>query len=220
MAFPTTSVIDTFLGASWDPFSNWLADPVAASRVLDPLPDTGVGIKTQGAAFAFDQWFSPYPSLGPDVEAYVEIPTAGAGNITRLYARLRDPSNSFTTADAYIVQATVGGSSGVYRLDNGIVGSTLGTFTASASATGFGIEVTGTGATVTCKAYERISGSWSNTQTYTDTSAGRLTNTGYIGLLGIDTAGASRWKNFGGGTVVTNFQPPNTRRRPSGLYTR
>lgn len=200
MAFPATSVLDALTGAGWDSTNNTL-DPTGGGRDTNPTPYSGTGIGTTSPGFAWDFWRNT-ATYGPDAECFIEIPTAGAGNITRVYARLQQPNTTLVTADAYIVQATPGSTAGAYRLDNSVIGATLGTWTASASATGFGIRVTGTGATVTVECYEKISGTWTLVHTYTDTSGSRITSAGYIGALGLDTAGASRWSNFGGGAYT------------------
>lgn len=200
MAFPSAGIIDALTGVSIS--GNWSTDPGNAGRDTPANPTGSGGWQTQPAGgYAFEYWYNA-STYGPDSEVYVDL-TAGAGQLSRLWARMQQPSTSSSTVDGYMWQPTVGASGSLYRIINGAVDATIGTFTTTAGATGVGMEVTGTGATVTIKLYSKQSGVWTLEQTYTDTSANRITSAGYVGFLGIDTAGAARWKNFGGGTVVT-----------------
>ncbi len=203
MAFPTTGMVgDPWTDATWDTHSNWSVDPMNGGRTRDPIAYSGVGIGTNATDHAFDQWLQGAGTFGPDTECFVSFPTVGAGFLIRLYARLVQPSSAFPTGDAYIVQGAPGASSQIYRVVNA-VGTALGTaFTMNAGATKLGLEVTGTGATVTINVYEYVSGSWSLAKTHGDTDGARLTAAGYIGVLFADTAGASRLTDFGGGTVL------------------
>lgn len=227
MAFPTTSVLDALTGASWDSTNNSL-DPTSGGRDLAPNVHSGSGISTiyqfPGPLDNSFEFWRNAATYGPDSECFIRFPTAGTGIITRVWARMQQPSSSSATVDGYILQGSPSGTTAVYRMLNGGAASTLGSFTGNANQRGLGIRVTGTGATVTIEVYEYVSGAWGLSQTYTDTHVDRVVSAGYIGALGVETtADTSRWVDFGGGTYVPSASqvlfPAGVKAR-RGLYIR
>lgn len=199
MAFPSTGVLDALSVASIS--GNWSLNPFNFTRLpANPTGSPGWGTNIPDP---FDYWWNA-STFGPDMEARVEVTLLTGSELTYVYARLQQPSPSTNTGDAYVFAARAGATSTLYRFDNCTVGATLGSYTASVSARGFGIETTGTGATVTIKIYEFVGGSWTLAQTFTDSSAGRIVSGGYAGFLGSDSSGTVRWKNWGAGTIVNS----------------
>jgi hypothetical protein len=65
------------------------------------------------------------------------------------------------------------------------------------------MEVSGTGATVTIRAYRHNGTAWAQIgSNISDTNAARITSAGFIGLGGYQTTNTMRIDDFGGGTSV------------------
>jgi hypothetical protein len=202
MAFPTTSVIDDFnranasdLGSNWTRAFNFGVASnrltVASNRATPPANFYGEDAYTAA-------------SYGPDSEAYATlISTPAAGGDFGVFARYTGPNAS---AQGYRLAITAAGSWQVSAYTGGsTTPRNIGSAASQAVAAGdsFGMEVTGTGATVTIKLYHKpAAGSWTLLATVTDTHANRITGSGNVGVYSFNNGSGGALDDFGGGTVV------------------
>lgn len=200
MAFPTTStVLDNFNRVSIG--ANWTA-----------CFGGGANLNVDGAAVyqtaGFISAFWNPATYGPDLEAWITISTKptnndGSNPSCWLIGRAQTPSAS--TADWYELDVLPAAGTDAWQLYRNINNS----FTLLTSGTQewtngdkLGLEILGSGATVTINGYRHNGTSWSNFATYSDTDANRITAAGYIGT-GISDVSPfpCRLDDFGGGTV-------------------
>lgn len=214
MAFPTTSVLTSFTGSDEDPLSeggNW-SGPILSARGRGIRSSNQRRPGTTGNATKQDYWT---PATFTETEVFATIASKGAsnGHYVDLWARIVEPNSA--NLDAYLLEVTVATGSDtwvLWRFNNASAAS-IATLTATEVAVGdqIGLEVTGTGATVTLNAYHKPSaGSWTLVGTHGDSDASRITSAGYIG---IETA-ATLWylDDFGGGEVVVPPAASSARR--------
>jgi hypothetical protein len=205
MAFPTTSVLDTFAGGPENPLAtNW-------SGVLWPDYFNGhmkraSGTATGQTATVGSSWYDIDTSLGADTEAYIEVDAENwsSGEHGMLFVRCKVDSGALgdtSVLDGYLLDLADRGGSGsdefeIERLDNGsatVLGATVSGLTL-ASGDQFGIEIIGS----TIKGYYKVgAGAWTEKISRTDSTH---SGAGAIGMLceGDNTD----LDNFGGGTVV------------------
>ena len=221
MAFPTTSVLDQFnradgaLGAAWSG---------AIPQSGDPQPTILSNVVQFGSNHRSVWWNAG--TFGPDSEVFGVVstkPTNAAGWLS-LYARIQSPGSA--AWDGYRLE--FGPLSGtdeltVDRMINN-ASTTLATITQEINAGDqIGMEVTGTGATVTIRVYRHNGTSWAQIGSdVSDTDANRITAAGYIGFGAFESTPAARFDDFGGGTVsvagATSLLVP--RRATRGLVMR
>ncbi len=203
MAFPTTSVLDSFDRANEGPppSSSWTADTGFGSNGLRVVSNV-CGATSLSDSFAYWNVSSP----GPDCEVFVTVSTKPAnGNYCALYLR-----SVFAGAgsDGYELQLNVATGTDTtqhYRVDN-FVFTALGAainqeFTAG---DGLGLEIIGN----SLQAYRRSSGVWAALGTTRADST--YTAAGRTGIQIQDTTG--RFDDFGAGTVVAAAGHPAMRR--------
>jgi hypothetical protein len=204
MAFPTTSVLTTFTGTDEDPLSeggNW-SGPIKAARGRGVRLSNQRRPGTTGNTTKQDYWTL---ATFTETEVFGTIQNKPASGYIDLVARIQNPNTSTDTHYSLEITIVAGTDTwDLYRVVSG-TGVLAASFTATEIANGdqIGMEVLGSGATVTVNAYHKPSaGAWTLIGTFADTDASRITGAGYIGIetnqsvLGLD--------DFGGGEVVTS----------------
>jgi hypothetical protein len=220
MAFPTTSVLDNFdrangadLGANWD-----FAFSFGNSSNIFSIENTSRAVPS-GNHYAEEVY-----TAGTDVtesEVYVTLVTAPAsGADYGLIARYTGTGGSSQGYRLTIVHNT--GAWSVKRVTSGTTqsGDKATATQAVAAGDSFGMEVTGTGATVTIKIYYKASGgSWNLLATGSDTDGGRITGAGDVGMYMFRSSGTGgALDDFGGGEIITATTPgPKLRTVQSNL---
>lgn len=207
MAFPTTSVLDTFDRANEGPppSASWGSQGViAALSGLAVSSNACVDPTTQGGVYG--------TSYGPDSEVFVTSSIIfNDGDIIYVWLRATNPGNNTNAYTARFERKDTNPGCDIifFRWDGGgptQIGSTVvDTGGVLASGVKFGGEMIGT----TLSAYINRSGTWalaaSNSGDATYATAGQ------IGLrMG---AGSGAMDDFGGGTVVSPPEP-----EPIGLF--
>lgn len=205
MAFPTTSVLDTYdradnasLGANW---TNAIFTGDLSARI--------VSNQKGGNSDTADNYNSAYwnvSTFGPNCEIYETISVEGFGGTfgggREFMARLTGLDG---TPSGYSTFGNGNGDStwGIYRYDNGVA-TLLGATITQAIVDGdaVGIEVNGSTITLYFKA---AAGSWTSLGTRTDST---YTGAGNIGAILQQSGAAARADNFGGGTIVTTSVTP------------
>lgn len=200
MAFPTTTVIDTFTysngaletvsGGVWqiNPFNDAASNGVSvnANAARTTVTPGGVGMA----------WFDTN-TYGANQEAYFTATTVGG--YFGLYICLQQPSAGSATGDGYLVEIE-GTNLSFYRFDNAVgtdIGSGPQTVTALANGDGFGALRFGS----SIQAYRRSSGTWS---TYGTPVTDATYTSGKLGFVIAEDTARPVIDNFGGGTVVTS----------------
>lgn len=190
MAFPTTSVLDTFSDTEGPPMTGWAT------------PTGYAGLKSNGstcladAANAVGFWNSVLS--GADCEAFCTVTTAtSSSNTVGVWARCAN-IGSGATVDGYFLSMGEGATDlwSIYRVDNGVPTLLGSTFSQEVSdGDSIGIAVIGT----TIEAWYKASGgSWTMLDSRTDST---YSAAGYIGASISDTTG--RIDDFGGGVAIT-----------------
>lgn len=220
MAFPTTGILDDFNRADGPVGSNWGLDPFNANSETPQVTSNQFAPPSpRGSSFATEAWWAA-ADFGPDSECYATIAALPTTNsVMYVWARGAGLSTSVSTADCYEVEwqlLTGNDTINIYRVID--TGSTvIATLTAAscnlAAGDKLGIEVLGTGATVTVTAYKFQSGAWSSVLSFGDTDPARLLAPGAIGCGIFDGTGLTgRFDDFGGGAVAAPTYKP--RRMP------
>jgi hypothetical protein len=201
MAFPTTSVLDDFNRANGALGSNWTNDPFGTTQPAPAITSNAVTFGTFGCA----AWWNP-GTFGADSEVFCTVATkpANGTGFLQLLARIQTPGS--TAGDAYKAElspATGTDTVDVYRVINGVdtaVGSVSQEFNAGDKV---GMEVTGTGATVTIKIFRHDGVSWAQVgASISDTNAARIVTAGNIGLGCFQSTATAVADDFGGGTLA------------------
>ena len=197
MAFPTTSVIETFTGAdtTTPPNSNWTNFWGSSAGANLGIRITSNRAAANNTSFYCTAYWDT-ETFGPNCEAFCTITTVPInGDIIGLWIRGQSPGLS--TDDGYLVGADKSAGTDtfdVYRIDNNtytLLGSAISQeFAANDS---FGISAVGSTLEIW---YKASGGSWTSLGTKTD---GTYSGAGYIGIS-IDKA--AQLDDFGGGTVV------------------
>lgn len=197
MAFPTTSVLDTFTDGSAPQglqvySANWATGTLFPNTWITNADGTA---HSQGADTG-NGWTTTY---GPDVEVYCTITAKGAdGTYLALYARCSDFGS--TTIDGYEAEIDFASGTDTVKVSKITDGSFAFLTGGNPVATqefsvgdAFGFEIIGN----SLKVYRKPSGgSWGQIgSTLTDST---YTGSGRIGLQG-----SGNIDDFGGGTVVS-----------------
>lgn len=205
-AFPTTGVIDTFNRANGGiPGSTSSSGATWASDSIDGNWSSNLVVSANQMKLSAAGTVNSYltPSYGPDAEVYVDVPTLPPnGQYVALFARIQAPGGS--SGDYYglvYTHNTAGNATYTLRRYIDITWTDLITTSAPALAAGdgLGLEVTGTGATVTVRAMRRTAGLWGQVTTVGDSSASRIIAAGGIGVE--VSATTTLLDNLGGGTA-------------------
>ncbi len=194
MAFPSTSVLDSFNRSNEGPppSSSWGSPAVDGKTGLRVVSNT-VG-PPSGASQSNAYWNTAF---GADQEAYATISTMpGNDNWIAFILRLSNPDSG---SEAFYVisfeQRSGTDVVGVYLIDGDV--TPLGAEISQALAVGDGIGASIIGSTITVY-HKPAAGSWGSIGTRSDST---LSGGGYIGL---EISGATgRADDFGGGTVVS-----------------
>lgn len=188
MAFPTTSVIETFTGTNGTspPNSNW-TNLVGGIQIQS---NAAAGTTVEYNVAAWDT-----STFGADCEAFVTVTAFDA--TTGVGLGLRVTTLSFSTLDGYLFYVDCSAVPDVWVifevLDGGVTELTS-TTTNIANGEKIGAEAIGSA----LKMYHYTGGAWSQKLSTTDATYG---SAGYILLDIYHTVG--RCDDFGGGTVVT-----------------
>ena len=201
MFFPTNdTILDNFNRSDSAPMTGW-----TAITYLNTMSANGTVCLADADANAGVIWATSYDA---DQEAFVTISTVGTadGDTHALWGRIQD-SPSILTINAYGVEYRV--TSGaphtmrVRRVDE-TVATQIGDAEELTLSDGdkIGMRITGTGATVTIEMWADSGSGWELIGTVTDTSAGRITSSGYIGLIADNNE--CRFDDFGGGDYASS----------------
>lgn len=196
MAFPTTSVLDTFTGADETPITtNWTA-PAGSG-------DTGANLTSNqlGGGSGFHSAYYDLATYGPDFEGFATMATL-PGTSEDMEVRCCT-LNAGVWDDGYGCRITGGATftMTLRRIDNGssTAIATQGSLSISAGDK-LGLEKSGSN----IRGYLFQSGSWS---LILDQADATYNNSGIaIGLL--MNGGSPRFDDFGGGTIVAAAGPP------------
>jgi hypothetical protein len=185
MAFPSTSILDSFtrsngaLGASWT--NGFYGDGSNLQVSSNQLANSASGYSSAEYNTAY----------GPDVELYLTIPTMDTAAFYFLSVRKGGTLGSPT---GYYLEINQFGNK-LVRMDGGGTESPLGADFIQAVASGDSMGLSIVGSTITAY-YKAAAGSWTTLTTRTD---GTYTGTG---LLSIDyNSTTARLDDFGGGTI-------------------
>jgi hypothetical protein len=148
--------------------------------------------------------------FGPDVEIYVSVPVLPInGEYIALWARHQNTGTTgFSSYALVYIHATSGNATwSLRRYDSG-VSTTLSNISASAISANdsIGIDVIGSGSSVTLTTYRRSGGVWSTIGSVNDTSGSRITAAGRLGIELSDVT--TRLDNFSGGNLNTSPASP------------
>ena len=195
MAFPTTPILDNFnradggLGANWTymDFGGAGGGPAIISNQVGP-----------DAAGDFALMIYNASTYGPDVEAYIDVPTKISSGTEVNTIGFYTSSGSFATLDGYYVSPpeAAGTSWLIARRDDGAATQLGATFTQSfANGDAFGMARIGND----IEAWHRTGGVWSLLATRTDST---YVGAGKLAFSASDNSGgAYRLDNFGGGVA-------------------
>lgn len=196
MAFPTTSVLDSFtradgaLGANWGtPVTSGNPACKVATNQIAPNVDTG------NSPYADGYWSAA--TFGPDSECYATV-TSVANAARALYARVVNPGNASTLA-GYDLQSSFGAVTtwGLYEITNNVETLMGATFTQTVSANdAIGIDCIGT--TIAAH-YKASGGSWTTLASRTNSAHSAAGNIGVSMQPG--SGSANRMDDFAGGTI-------------------
>lgn len=192
MAFPTTSVLDSFGQANEDPLSSsgkWSGPTESGHAQLQVTSNTATGHSSGSSS----SWWN-VTTFGPDTEAYITISTKGnTGATDYLWINLQTPGTA--GIDGYFIAYNyLAGTDTqeIYRIDND--GFTrLGAAISTEYSAGDGLGVDNVAGLI--NVYRNNAG-WASVGNRSDSTYG----TGYIGL-GADRD-VERLDDFGGGTVT------------------
>ncbi len=207
MAFPTTGILDSGVGANAEPIGGNWSEPLFLGEGTLRRTTNRIAPASAGSG---NGWWNP-AEYGPDCEVYCEIgvmPTTG--NFIQLFSRLQSEGGANPPGpDAYMCRL-VGNDAGnetvrLYERVGGVASALGADMTSDAFVVGdaIGMEVIGT----TISAYRRSGGVWALLGSRTNSS---ISAAGPVGLELVQTS--LRVVNFGGGTVVTDTTalPPIT----------
>jgi len=195
MAFPVTSVLDTFTGTNGADLpvysANWSAQTGAVNLEIQ-----GNAATSSSAALGANYW--NVSNFGPNCEVYATISTKQAdGDGLDLVARAQQES-SLSTLDGYGLELQVVAGTdtvAIIRIDNGtgtVLGSAVGQEIGAGDA--LGLEIIGN----TLMLYRKPSGgSWATLGSLQTDST--YPNAGKLELLLVNTV--VRVDDFGGGTI-------------------
>lgn len=203
MAFPTTSILDSFTRANGALGSNWTSPLATGDSAPNILSNTVVGVAAT--------WNGAYwnPATYLDSEAFISVPSASTAFDTGLlYCRSRNANTG--TGCAYLIEfsATVGVK--VYRLYNNTFSAALASYATNITlGCKVGLRVMTSSGNIVIETWADTGSGWTLLGTYTDTGAvatyPNLASAGNIGfrLYGNGYTEPNRHvDDFGGGTYV------------------
>lgn len=175
--FPTPSVTDNFnranagtLGANWSRF--WSGD-------------NDMGIISNTARTAINDYSDNYYNVAQyqNCDAAITIPTLSASSREiYLAARLQSPGTASLSGYNILLTNAATDTIALQRINSEVI-TTLNTWNQNiAAGNKIGMRISGTGSTVTIEIYIDIGAGWVLFQTETDSSADRITATGYGGI--------------------------------------
>lgn len=195
MAFPETSILDSFDRSDETPMAgNWTGGTFESGAVPYNLSGSSVLIPGYEAT-ACAYWNAA--SFGPDAEVYLS--TAANLIVTvdwfRLYLRMSSPASP-STLNCYGLELSAYNFSLFKVVGGSLTVLDVASFPSSYLATGVGLSVQGT----TLKSFVRISGSWSEVSSVTDSA---VSGSGFLGFASFMTSEEdSSADDFGGGTLA------------------
>ncbi len=202
MAFPTTSVLDSFTRANESPLSgggNWAAISTAA----DPLELNSNKVRCSVTGLDISYWTPT--NFGPDCEVFATLSTVpvAAGGM-RLYLRIQGEGGS-NTFDGYMLRTiwVTGGANDTVTLSvvTNAAATLLATFTHEmVNGDKFGLTAVGTVLEAWCAPV--ATGVWGSLGTYDTASDGTKYSAAGKIALGLATAQTVLADDFGGGTYV------------------
>jgi hypothetical protein len=203
VAFPTSSVIDTFNRANEDPLSDggkWSIGPDdfgGTNNLRVASNECFQGSATSSNGYRNDQ------DYGPDCEVYCTITVIPTTAVV-LYARCVNIGSG--TTDGYAIYFDCNASPDVVlicRMDNDgltVLGASITMGTSLVVGDKVGMEIVGS----TIAAYAYQSGAWTQLGTRTDST---YSAAGKIGVRISDSGSNARIDDFGGGTVAAVGAP-------------
>ena len=214
MPFPTTSILSSFTGSDENPLSEggaWSGSVEGGTEVDCQRLSNQCTRGSAGASGA-------YRVGGSFTEAEVYMTLSGIVGVTGHYAgvaaRLIEPDTA--NRDYYLCYyLTDDNTVRLQRVINGAGTNVASVGQALSAGNKLGMSVSGTGATVTLKAFFDDGGGWDEILSFADTDANRIVSAGTLGLSLSNTA---LWivDDFGGGEIVsaavanaTAFQVPS-----------
>lgn len=187
MAFPTTSVLDSFTRADENPLAGiWLGALTNTENQLQLVSNTAAA--PDAAAFCG----SYTTSTSADCEAYATVSTNDAGNRSELYLRVFTDASGL---DGYCVSRV--GSTWSIRKKTNSADAAIGATATQAFSAGDSMGITAYGTTLEGW-YKPAAGAWTMVLSRTDST---YTSGGYLGLRAFGTT--YRFDDFGGGTIVS-----------------
>lgn len=202
MAFPTTSVLDSFTRADESPLANstWLGPMQTA---LNQLKLTSNVARLISGVTGQSYWSAATSSA--NCEVFCTVPTLpGGGSGVAIWVRLANPGNA-GTATAYLLSYTAGTGFKYFKFTTGNTFTQLGSTDSTTISAGdsIGLSASG-GATTTLAGFKKTAGTWAAlpiTPTVTDASS-PITAAGFIGMEGTDLV--VTMDDFGGGSTVVS----------------
>lgn len=197
MAFPTTSVLDSFTRTNASSLgSNWGTDTIGAGATTFVVTSDRAAARNSSYA---EQYWSAGSTFGPDSEAYATTPALATGSFASFGFMVRTQSPGSTAADGYRLTISPGSSEAdISRVDNGVE-TQLGATISQAAAAGDTDGLEAVSSTIT--AYRKTSaGSWGSIGSRTDTT---YSTAGRVGMWAFDPGATGTLDDFGGGTVVS-----------------
>jgi hypothetical protein len=199
MAFPTTSILDDFTGATEAPIlANWTTPLTSGTGRSRRFNGTIQGMNDT----AYHNAYYDLATYGPDCEAYAQVATKPptADDYVSLWARVTDQGGAVVDGYELAVFTKAGTDTWqLYEVSNGTY-NTMGAAFTTEIAVGDWIGLECIGDQISCY-HKPSAGSWTLVGTRTDSTH---SGAGYIGIEGREsTVGDSAMDNFGGGTVIT-----------------
>jgi hypothetical protein len=190
MAFPTTSILDTFNRANGDPGANWNGPSFGDANKLTIVSNT---IESAAAAFGAECWIGS--TFGPGIEVFADLASTIAGGASVRLIVLDSPTSS--TCNGYYL---VVDSAGNFNLAKSVSGSGTVIQTATqavAAGDSFGLQWIGT---TIAGWYKASGGSWTQIVSIVDSSVAN--GSGFSVGIEQSTNSGGALDNFGGGTVA------------------
>lgn len=196
MAFPTTGILDNFVGANENPLTTNWTTPMHSGH--DPLQRLSNSLQGGGAG-AFSSGYYDVATYGPDSEAYITITTLPNEN-SQIRLLLRLQNIGVDTWDGYQLryshEAAAADEVGIFRMDD-TADTLLGTQVTQTLAAGdaLGFEMIGD----TLKGYYKpAAGAWTELLSRTDST---YDPAGNLGVMIAEGSSPIVLNDFGGGTV-------------------
>jgi hypothetical protein len=197
MAFPTTGILDDFVGANQNPITTNWTSPMHSGH--DALQRVSNSLQGQGAG-SFSSGYFDETTYGPDSEVYITVTTLpNLNSQVRLLLRLQNigVDNWDGYQLRYSHEAAGNDEFGIYRMDDTtdtLLGASVVQTLASGDSMGF--EMIGD----TLKGYYKPSaGAWTELLERTDST---YDPAGNLGVMIAEGASPIVLNDFGGGTVI------------------